>query len=53
VVEEIDETLFWLERMSEGEIMRPRRLENLIKEANELTAIFAVSRRTARSGPPD
>jgi four helix bundle protein len=49
VVEEADETVFWLEMLVEAGIVRPERLEPLLKEANELLAIFAASQRTARA----
>jgi len=48
VIEEADETVFWLEMLAESGIVRPKRLEKLQAEANELLAIFAASRRTAR-----
>src|SRR5436309_12768138 len=48
VVEEADETMFWLELLIEGGILALRRLEKLIAEANELLAIFAASMRTAK-----
>jgi four helix bundle protein len=49
VVEEADETVFWLELLAEAEIVTPKRLGALQKEAGELLAIFSASRRTARS----
>ena len=49
VVEEIDETVFWLEMLVEAGIVRANRMEPLLKEANELLAIFAASQRTARA----
>lgn len=49
VVEEADETVFWLELLSEVGILKAARIEGLLKEANELLAIFAASQRTARS----
>jgi four helix bundle protein len=49
VVEEADETVFWLEMLVEAGIIRANRMEPLLKEANELLAIFAASQRTARS----
>lgn len=49
VVEEADETVFWLEMIIETEIMAATKLQDLIKEANELLAIFAASQRTARN----
>jgi four helix bundle protein len=49
VVEEIDETLFWLEPLVETAIMPRERMQNLLKEVNELLAIFAAAQRTARA----
>ena len=49
VVEEADETVFWLELLGKSGIVKPQRLNPLTKEANELVAIFAASRRTAKS----
>ena len=48
VIEEADETVFWLEILADGGLVKPAKLENLQAEANELLAIFAASRRTAR-----
>jgi four helix bundle protein len=48
VVEEIDETAFWLEFLTDVNLVTPKRLEDLIKGANELLAIFAASQRTAK-----
>ena len=48
VVEEADESLFWLELMKEAGLVPPERLHPLIQEANELTAIFVASRKTAQ-----
>ena len=48
VVEEIDETVFWLEMLSETSIVPRGRLDALLQEARELLAIFAASQRTAR-----
>ena len=49
VEEEADESCFWLELMTEGRLMPAARVESLLKEARELTAIFTASGRTARS----
>jgi four helix bundle protein len=49
VVEEADETVFWLEMLADSGIVRPEKLANLQAEANELVAIFTASRKTARS----
>jgi four helix bundle protein len=48
-LEEIDETAFWLEflpdtRLTSGESVTP-----LLREADELSAIFMASRKTARA----
>jgi four helix bundle protein len=49
VVEEADESVFWLELMGDNEIVPVKRLAGLIQEARELTAIMAASQRTARA----
>jgi len=48
VVEEADESVFWLELLGETGIVQQKRLEDLLLEANELLAIFAASQRTAK-----
>ena len=48
VVEEADETAFWLELLIETSIIAEARLRDLLTEANELLAIFAASLWTAR-----
>ena len=50
VVEEADETVFWLELLVACAIVPERRLSALLDEANELLSIFAASQRTARYG---
>jgi len=47
-VEEADETVFWLELLIETNTVTAKRLEGLLVEANELLAILAASRKTAR-----
>jgi hypothetical protein len=49
VLEEADETLFWVELLTETGVFSAKRLELLMGEARELTAIFTASRVTARS----
>jgi four helix bundle protein len=49
VVEEADETVFWLELCCELGLVGAARIQGLLKEANELLAIFAASQRTARA----
>ena len=48
VVEEADETVYWLELLAEAEIVLPARLEAITVEARELTAIFTAARQSAR-----
>ena len=50
VEEEADESQFWLEMVDEKKLVPPRRLNLLIEEASEITAIMAASRKTARQG---
>jgi four helix bundle protein len=47
VVEEIDESVFWLELLVETDIVAQSRLGDLYKVATELLAIFAASQHTA------
>jgi four helix bundle protein len=49
VVEEADETVFWMELLAESGIARAGQISQILKEANELLAIFAASQRTVRS----
>jgi four helix bundle protein len=48
VIEEADETAFWLEVLIEAEIVKPAATRNLQKETDELVRIFVSSRETAR-----
>lgn len=49
VVEEADETVFWLEFLVETGLLDSKRLQPLLDEANEILAIVAASQRTARA----
>lgn len=49
VVEEAEETAFWLEMLEETGVARPAQTAELYAEATELLRIFAASHRTARS----
>ena len=53
VVEEADEAVFWLDCLLESEIVKAELLQDLLKEANELVAIFAASHRTAKGSIQD
>ncbi len=48
VVEGADESLFWLEMLHDNKVLEPSRLESLLDEAKELTAIFTASEETAK-----
>jgi len=48
VLEEADECLYWLEILSETQIVNASLLEELMKEADELVGIFVVSLKTAK-----
>jgi four helix bundle protein len=50
VVEEADETVFWLELLSETGVIPPGKTQDLLTEANELVAIFGASLRTSKRG---
>ncbi len=52
VVEETDETVFWLELLVDTEIIDIQKMESLINEANELLAIFAAAQITAKTNSP-
>ena len=49
VVEEADESIFWLEFIIDEDLLKRHLVEPLMKEAKELTAIFITSRKTARN----
>ena len=45
-VEESDEPIFWLEMINEANIKSPTNINNLLDEANQLTAILSKSKST-------
>ena len=49
VLEESDESLSWLELMVDAKLVPLVRAERLLKEADELTAIFTAAVKTAKS----
>ena len=49
VEEEADETMFWLELIIETELLSEKRIKSLLKEADELTAIFTATGKTAKT----
>ena len=48
VIEEADETAFWLEFLVDAGLIPATKLQDLISEANQLVAIFNASRTTAK-----
>ncbi len=46
VIEESDETKFWLEFIIEEKIFSEKKISALLKEANELSSIFIITRKT-------
>jgi four helix bundle protein len=48
VEEECDESAYWMEMIVERKLLKPRRLNDLREEANELLAITVASIKTAR-----
>ena len=48
VIEEADESCFWMELIIEGGMLPEKNVSDLLTEANELTAIMTASRKTAQ-----
>ncbi|RKY91478.1 MAG: four helix bundle protein [Ignavibacteriae bacterium] len=48
VIEEVDESLFWLEFINDEKLIPFEELEPLLIESNELVSIFVSSRKTAQ-----
>ena len=48
-LEEADECLYWMEMLQEAGIVPVEKLKELMKEADELVAIFTASIKTARA----
>ena len=49
VEEEADETLYWLELLIESEIIPAEKLNSLVQETNEITAMIVSSIKTLKS----
>lgn len=49
VEEEADESAYWLEILVAAKVVKPNAAPELLKEAHELTAIIAASRKTAKN----
>ena len=52
VLEEVDESHFWLEFIIDEQLLSKDRVHPLLKEAEELKGIFISSRKTARKQTP-
>lgn len=48
VVEESDEVVFWLELLNDAKVLEGNELNKNLKEANEILAIVAKSRKTIK-----
>jgi four helix bundle protein len=48
-LEEADECMYWMEMLQEAGIIPADKLKDLMKEADELVAIFTASIKTARA----
>ncbi|MHC4256161.1 MAG: four helix bundle protein [Planctomycetota bacterium] len=46
VIEEVDETFFWLEFITDEKLIKKERIIELQNESKELTSIFMASRKT-------
>jgi four helix bundle protein len=47
VAEEADETIYWLELIRDGDLLPSNKVTDLLREGDELTAIFTGGRRTS------
>ncbi len=48
-LQELEETAYWLELLMEAEIVPAKRLEELCKEADKLTAILTTCAENAKN----
>jgi four helix bundle protein len=48
VLEEADESVLWIEMLIDLGVLKKERLDQLLNEGRQLTAIFTASRQTAR-----
>jgi|GEM_PF-3071996 len=50
VEEEADESLFWMELITDHGLMPATRMVSIMREGNEILAMVVASRRTLRKG---
>ncbi len=48
VIEEADETLFWLELLGESHIIKPESLKNLYSESEQILKIMVTARKNSK-----
>ncbi len=48
VIEEADESGYWMELIIEGELLSRDKVDSLLDEANQITAIVVASRKSAQ-----
>ena len=48
-LQELEETIYWLELLIESEIFTQQKLDNLLEESSQLIAIFVSLSKTAKS----
>ena len=49
VIEEVDESIFWLELLSDANILKKERLTELLTEGEEILKILVTARKTTKS----
>lgn len=49
VIEEADESAYWLELIAEARLLKPASIQPLLQEASELVAIFTAAVRTTKA----
>jgi len=52
VEEEADESCFWLEMIIDAKLLPAERVQSLLQEANEITAMLVATRKTIVKRPP-
>jgi four helix bundle protein len=48
-LQELEESIYWLELLTDAELIAPQKLASLLKEANELIAIFVTLSNRAKA----
>lgn len=52
IIEEADESMYWLEVITEADLLAIQFTGNLIKEADELVSIFVATVKKVKSNNP-